>query len=89
MIDISNLKRWDCCCKDVDCMGSGPGLPTARFVKFEDVLELLKQADNTGMDAIALWREFIASTPSSAGVSDFLHRNAVRINAVVAQQHHA
>ena len=48
MIDISNLKRWDCCCKDVDCMGSGPGLPNARFVKFEDVLELLKQADNSG-----------------------------------------
>ena len=89
MIDISNLKRHGFVFKSnlkeaiFDFEIDGP------YVKFEDVVELLKQADNTGMDAIALWREFIALTPSSAGVSDFLHRNAVRINAVVAQQHHA
>jgi len=41
-------------------MGSGPGLPTARFVKFEDVVELLKQADNSTMRQLPTWDEFQA-----------------------------
>jgi hypothetical protein len=57
-MNLANLTRWDCCCKDVDCMGSGPGLPNARFVKFEDVVELLKQADNSVNRKLPTWEEF-------------------------------
>jgi len=59
-MDLANLPRWDCFCKDVDCMGSGPGVQPGRFVKFEDVEELLKHADNSVSRKMRTWEEFQA-----------------------------
>jgi hypothetical protein len=42
---------------------------------------------NSAMDAIALWKELLQSSPTASGFSTFLHNNSERINAVVAQQH--
>lgn len=89
-MDLANLTRFEApLCEYKKQLGVNEcvsGCETGRFVKFEDVKELLKQADNSLSDAIALLESYVQYDQCQCWHTEGKCLKC-RANAVIAQQH--